>query len=105
GPCGVVAIETKRLAGEIRCYNDTWSVNGYARNSIGRQVKAGAIAVRGFLVERHPTLRGSALLWVEAVIVFTHPLCRLHVDHSRAVVVRFSELLAAILAISSKTSR
>jgi hypothetical protein len=102
GPCGVVAIETKRLAGYIRCHGDTWSVNGYTRGSISRQVNSGATAIRYFLIERHPELRSSALRWIESVIVFTHPLCRLHVDDSRAIVVRFSELLEAILAISHR---
>lgn len=102
GPCGVVAIETKRLAGDIRCYGDTWSVNGYTRGSISKQVNSGATAIRSFLIERHPELRDSALRWVESVIVFTHPLCRLHVDQSRAVVVRFSELLQAVVAISER---
>ncbi len=102
GPCGVVAMETKRLAGDIRCYGDTWSVNGYTRGSISKQVNSGATAVRYFLIERHPELGNSALRWVESVIVFTHPLCRLHVDDSRAIVVRFSELLQAILAISHR---
>ena len=102
GPCGVVAIETKRLAGDIRCCGDTWSVNGYTRGSISKQVNSGATAIRSFLIERHPELRDSALRWVESVIVFTHPLCRLHVDQSRAVVVRFSELLQAVVAISER---
>src|SRR2546430_14040479 len=34
GPRGVVAIETKRLAGHIRCHGDTWYANGRRRDSI-----------------------------------------------------------------------
>lgn len=102
GPCGVVAIETKRLAGQIRCRGDTWWVNGRRRNSISKQVNAGATAVRYFLMERHPELGGSALRWVESIIVFTHPLCRLDVDHAQAVVVRFSELRPAVLALADR---
>lgn len=102
GPCGVVAIETKRLAGQIRCRGDTWWVNGRRRDSISKQVNAGAIALRHFLTERHPELRGSALRWVESIIVFTHPLCRLEVDQAQAVVVRFSELRQAVLTLADR---
>lgn len=102
GPCGVVAIETKRLAGHIRCHGDTWYTKGHRRNSVSKQVNAGATAVRYFLIERHPELRDSALRWVESMIVFTHPLCRLEVDRPRATIVRFSELLEVILALAER---
>lgn len=102
GPCGVVPIETKRLAGHIRCDGDTWYVKGRRRNSISKQVNAGATAVRYFLMERHPELRDSALRWVESIIVFTHPLCRLEVDRARAIVVRFSELLPVVRALADR---
>ena len=102
GPCGVVAIETKRLAGHIRCDGDTWWAKGRRRDSISKQVNAGATAIRSLLIERHPELRDSALRWVESIIVFTHPLCRLEVERSRATVVRFSELLEVILALAER---
>jgi len=102
GPCGVVVIETKRLAGSIRCWGDDWSVNGYRRESIGRQVNSGACAVRYFLSERHPGLAASALRWVESVIVFTHPLCRVEASDAQATVVRYSQLYQAVLELSRK---
>lgn len=102
GPCGVVAIETKRLAGHIRCWGDEWSVNGRPRGSISRQVNSGACAVRYFLAERHPDLAATALRWVESVVVFTHPLCRLEVNRPRTTVARYSELLQVILALAEK---
>src|SRR3989441_3756838 len=46
GPCGVVVIETKRFAGNIRCWGDDWSIDGYVRKSVSRQVNSGACAVR-----------------------------------------------------------
>jgi hypothetical protein len=97
GPCGVVVIETKRLAGRIRCWRDEWSVNGHARGSISKQVNAGASAVRAFLAECHPELR-----WVESIVVFTHPLCRLEVNHARTTVVRYSELVQVILELAKR---
>jgi hypothetical protein len=102
GPCGVVVIETKRLAGSIRCWGDDWSVDGYRRKSIGRQVNSGACAVRYFLTERHPELAASALRWVESIIVFTHPLCRVETSDARATVVRYSQLYQAVLELSRK---
>ena len=102
GPCGVVVIETKRLAGNIRCWGDDWSVNGYRRKSIGGQVNAGACAVRYFLSERHPELVASALRWVESIIVFTHTLCRVEASDAQATVVRYSQLYQAVLELSRK---
>lgn len=99
GPCGVVVIETKRLAGHIRCSGDAWYVNGYRRQSVSEQVNSAAAAVRYFLAERHPQL---APTWVESVIVFTHPLCRLKVAWPRATVVRYSELLKVVLELAQK---
>jgi hypothetical protein len=97
GPCGVVVMETKRLAGRIRCWGDEWSVNGRSRGSVSKQVNAGASAVRYFLVEHYPGLR-----WVESIVVFTHPLCRLEVNHAKTVVVRYSELIQVILELAKK---
>ncbi len=102
GPCGVVVIETKRIAGHIRCYGDEWSVNGRRRGSISRQVNSGACAVRYFLMERHPDLASTALRWVESVVGFTHPTCRLEVNRARTTVVRYSELLQLVLTLAEK---
>ena len=99
GPCGVVVIETKRLAGRIRCWGDEWFVNGYRRKSISRQVNSGACAVRYFLIERYYDL---APRWVESIVVFTHPLCRLEVNWPRTTVVRYSELLQVVLELAKK---
>jgi hypothetical protein len=99
GPCGVVVIETKRLRGHIRCYGDDWYVNRHRSKSISKQVNSGACAVRFFLTERH---RDPRVSWVESVIVFTHPLCRLEIDRPRAIVVRYSELLEAVVELARK---
>lgn len=99
GPCGVVVIETKRLAGHIRCSGDDWYVNGYRRKSVSQQVNSAAVAVRYFLAERHPQL---APRWVESVIVFTHPLCRLNVGRAQAIIVRYSELLRVVLELAKR---
>ena len=102
GPCGVVVIETKRFAGSVRCSGDDWSVNGDRRTSISQQADSGACAVRYFLSERHPDLAPTALRWVESFVVFTHPLCRLEVNHPRATIVRYSQLFQVVLELGKK---
>ena len=98
GPCGVMVIETKRWAGRIRVCRDRWSVSGFPRASVTRQVTAAAMGVKDFLVRAHPELAGSLLRWVDATVVFTHPLCRLEVDRPFHPVVRFSQLLDLVEA-------
>jgi hypothetical protein len=102
GPCGVVVIETKRLAGTIRCSGDEWSVDGHRREGLTRRADSGACAVRYYLSERHPELTSTALRWVESLIVFTHPLCRLEVNHAPATIVRYSQLFQAVRELARK---
>ncbi len=96
GPCGVVVIETKRIGGRIRCEGDDWYVNGFRRRSISRQANAAAVAVKETLRRWYPDQATAGLRFVEAVIVFTHPLCRLEVSRPRARVLRYSELLEVV---------
>jgi len=53
-------------------------------------------------VERHPDLASTGLRWVESIVVFTHPKCRLEVNRARTIVVRYSELLQVILELARK---
>jgi hypothetical protein len=102
GPCGVVVIDTKDLAGNIRCWENSWSVNGYRQTDISQRVNSWACAVRYFLSEKHPDLAASALRWVESMVVFTHPLCHVEGGDARATVVRYSQLYQAVLELSRK---
>ena len=102
GPCGVVVLETKRVAGTIRCRDDEWLINGGRLTNASRRVNSGACAVRYFLAERHPELLFTALRWVESVVVFTHPLSRLEADHGQTIVVRYSHLFQAVLELAQK---
>lgn len=102
GPCGVVVIETKRLAGHIRCWGNNWSVNGSRRADISQHVNSAACAIRYFLSERHPDLASSVLRWVESIIVFTHPLCHVEASDAPATVVRYSQLYQVVLDLSRK---
>jgi nuclease-like protein len=102
GPCGVVVLETKRVAGNIQCRDDEWSINGDRLTDVSRRVNSGACAVRYFLAERHPELVFTALRWVESVIVFTHPLSRLEANQGQTIVVRYSQLFQAVLELAKK---
>ena len=96
GPCGVVTIETKNYRGVIRCDRDQWFVDGTRIRSISRQVMQGAMAVKDCLSDRSAAFRTSRARWVEGVVVFTNPLCRLEINGSGPTIVRYSELLMLI---------
>jgi len=98
GPCGVVVIETKEYRGVITCRRDQWFVNGRPTKSITRQVTRGAMAVKDFLGTRYPQLRSGPLRWVDGVVVFTDPLCRLEIDRPTPTIARASELQSVIRA-------
>jgi nuclease-like protein len=102
GPCGVVVIETKHLAGHIRCWGHSWSVNGSPRADISQHVNSAACAIRYFLSERHPDLAASVLRWVESIIVFTHPLSHVEASDAPATIVRYSQLYQVVLELSRK---
>lgn len=91
GPCGVVVIETKRVSGHIRCDGDSWWRNNRPVKSYSKQAKAAAIAVKHFLETRYPKTP-----YVEAIVVFTDPLCRLDINRAQVTAVRYSELLAVV---------
>ena len=92
GPCGLMVIETKPWAGNIRCDRDRWSVNGWPRPSVSRQVNRGAAALRRWLADLHPDIY-SVRAFIQPLAVFTHPGCRLEINHAGATVIRCSELL------------
>lgn len=102
GPCGVVVIETKQIAGHVRCWGNSWSVNGDRREDISQRVNSGACAIRYFLSERHPDLAASVLRWVESIVVFTHPLSHVEASDARATIVRYSQLYQVVLELSRK---
>jgi hypothetical protein len=56
----------------------------------------GAMAVKDCLSDRSAAFRTSRARWVEGVVVFTNPLCRLEIDRPGPTIVRYSELLMLI---------
>ena len=98
GPCGILVIETKRVAGEIACDGDRWSVKGRPVRSWSKQAKAGAVAVKTLLRTRCEELREE---YVKAAVVLVDPRCRVKVNRATVAVVRFSELLPLIMSLGS----
>lgn len=98
GPCGIVVIETKRYKGCISCRHGEWFQNGRPIRGVGQQANGAAMAIKRFLSEEHPQLRGTALRWVHSLVVFAHPLCSLELDRPDVTTVRYSELLDVIRA-------
>ena len=102
GPCGVVVIETRRIAGHIRCWGSEWALDGSRRGDISQHVNSAACAIRHFLSEHHPELAASVLRWVESIVVFTHPLCHVEASDTPATVIRYSRLYQEVLELSRK---
>lgn len=99
GPCGVVVIETKRVRGHIGCDGYEWWQDYRPVRSYSKQVKAGALAVKDFIGMHFPSSKNP---YVEAVVVFTDPLCQLELYRTQVTAVRYSELLAVILELARR---
>lgn len=54
------------------------------------------MAVKDCLSNRSAAFRTSRARWVEGVVVFTNPLCRLEINRPGPTIVRYSELLMLI---------
>jgi hypothetical protein len=90
-PNGLFVIETKKYSGRVKCEGDQWFVNGRPTNSVSRQAKRNAMAVRNHLgnifVERQ-----KKLPFVNAVVVFVEPNGRLNLNQPTVPVLRSDEL-------------
>jgi hypothetical protein len=54
------------------------------------------MAVKDCLSDRSAAFKASRARWVEGVVVFTNPLCRLEINRPGPTIVRYSELLTLI---------
>ena len=50
------------------------------------------MAVKERLSDRSEAFRTSRSKWVESVVVFTNPLCRLEINRPGPTIIRYSEL-------------
>jgi hypothetical protein len=96
GPCGIVVIAVRRMAGHVQCEGDQWYHNGRPCKSYSGRAKTGAIAVRKFLAAKHPEFRREI---VRTIVVFTNRRCELHLREPEVAVVRGAELLGSIIEL------
>lgn len=96
GPCGIVVIAIRRVAGHIQCDGDRWAFNGRPCKSYSRRPKAGAIAVRKFLAAKHPEFKREV---VRTIVVFTNRRTELHLREPEVAVVSGADLLARIVEL------
>ena len=69
GPNGLFVIETKNYSGYVKCFRDTWYVNGREVSSLSKQAKRNAMAIKhnldGVFAEHRTTVP-----FVNALLVF-----------------------------------
>jgi membrane protein implicated in regulation of membrane protease activity len=101
GPSGVVVLESKRYWGRIRCRGSRWFANGRPIKSPALQAIKAAVAVRRFLEGAAAEGAGADPGWVSAVVVFTHPCCRLRLDRAdpAVTVIRLSQLRGLVAGL------
>ncbi|MDD3492751.1 MAG: nuclease-related domain-containing protein [Candidatus Thermoplasmatota archaeon] len=98
GPTGIFVIETKNFTGHIVCDGDIWCrryTNGLIFKktddrrikSISRQAKDNAMAVRKTILQEY----GSSP-WVQPVVVFTNPACKIEPTNPSTKICRITEL-------------
>ncbi|HET8576576.1 MAG TPA: nuclease-related domain-containing protein [Methylomirabilota bacterium] len=103
GPCGVLVIETRRTTGRVLCYSERWYVNGWRRRGFGRRIRRAASTIDRNLRRWCPE-DASSYRRVEALVVFTHPRCRLNVYRPRTLATRYSELLQLVWSLERRNN-
>jgi len=109
GSNGIFMIETKNLEGEIRCngdmwyqYKDTWKIpEEYEIKSPSKQVKRNAVKLKQF-IESKNIFKKPLRLWIEGMIIFTHPNVSLNLYNPTVPVLKIDELNNYILNKRSK---
>jgi hypothetical protein len=90
-PNGLFVIETKNYSGRVKCEGDRWFVNGRPTNSVSRQAKRNAMAVRNHLASIFSERRRQ-IPFVNAVVVFVEPNGKLNLRQPTVPVLRSDEL-------------
>lgn len=103
-PKGIFAIETKHWNGTIVCNGDEWlrrhqkgffSSKGSEVDSPSRQVKRNAFNLSRIIESEvfHNTFK----IWVEGLVVFTHPNVHLELNEPRVTILKANELFDYII--------
>jgi len=110
GPNGVFALETKHYSGRIYCRNGQWYQAKTSRGGVAqperpvrdpaRQLKRNVDYLRACIKRTDPELSRRTRLWIEGIVVFSHPRVSLElpetVRRGRFPVVQPHELAAQI---------
>jgi hypothetical protein len=92
GPNGLLVIETKNYAANVKCDGDQWFVNGKRTKSLSRQAKSNAVAVRQSLESIFAKHR-TRLPYVEPIVVFVKHKHRLELSQPTVQVLKAEELV------------
>lgn len=106
-PKGIFAIETKHWDGRIICHGDEWIrryktgfkkafiPKDYETGSPSRQIKRNAFNLSNLIKSEvfHDTFR----VWVEGLVVFTHPRVHLELNEPSVTILRPDELFNYIV--------
>jgi hypothetical protein len=91
GPNGLFVIETKNYSGYVKCFRDTWYVNGREVSSLSKQAKRNAMAIKhnldGVFAEHRNTVP-----FVNALLVFVKGNGKLKIKQPTIPVLRSSYL-------------
>ena len=99
-PKGIFAIETKHWDGEIICHGDEWfrryqkgffSSKEYEMGSPSRQVKRNAFNLSSLI--KSEVFHNTFKIWVERLVVFTHPNVQLELNEPTVTILEANELL------------
>ena len=104
GPNGIFVVETKNYSGYLSCWGDRWYVNRREIDSLSKQAKRNAMAIKNSLAgvfrEYH-----ARIPWVDPILAFTNPNGRLNIKSPTIPVLRSSELVAFISHYRATSSR
>ena len=98
-PKGIFAIETKHWDGEIICNGDEWyrryqkgffSSADYEMGSPSRQVKRNAFNLSSLI--KSEVFHNTFKIWVEGLVVFTHPNVSLKLTKPSVTILTLNEL-------------
>lgn len=104
GPNGIFLIETKNSSGYIKCWRDTWYVNGREIRSLSKQAKGNAIAIKKNLENIFAEHR-TRMPFINAVLVFVNRNGRLNIKDPTVSVLRASELSRFLARFDSARPR
>jgi hypothetical protein len=109
-PKGIFAMETKHWDGKIICHGDEWlrryqtgfvSTKDFKMGSPSKQVKRNAFNLSNLI--KSQVFNNTFRVWVEGLVVFTHPNVHLEINEPRVTILRANELFDYIINFRQMT--